>query len=201
VIAKAHSATLSGIEALPIVVEVDLQGVNDQGMFILVGLPDQAVAESRERVRSSIRNSQMDYPNSRKIVCNLAPGDIRKEGPFLDLPIACALLAVNNQIPLQVFEDTMIIGELGLDGNLRPINGAVSIALMALEKGFKRLILPKANAAEASVAIGVEVYGVTSLLEAVELLNGSMLVQPERFDDSPESRLPEYMVYFSDVKG
>jgi magnesium chelatase family protein len=132
VIAKAHSATLSGIEALPIVVEVDLQGVTDQGMFILVGLPDQAVAESRERVRSAIRNSEMDYPTSRKIVCNLAPGDIRKEGPFLDLPIACAVLAVNNQIPIEVFEDTMIIGELGLDGKMRPINGAVRIALWAL---------------------------------------------------------------------
>ena len=95
-IAKAHSATLSGIEALPIVVEVDLQGVSDTGMFLLVGLPDQAVAESRERVRSSIRNSQMDYPHSKKIVCNLAPGDIRKEGPFLDLPIACAVLAAKS---------------------------------------------------------------------------------------------------------
>ena len=154
-IAKAHSATLSGIEALPIVVEVDLQGITETGMFLLVGLPDQAVAESRERVRSAIRNSEMNYPSSRKIVCNLAPGDIRKEGPFLDLPIACAVLASNGEIPNEVFEDTMIIGELGLDGKLRPINGAVSIALMALEKGFKRLILPKQNAPEAAVALGV----------------------------------------------
>lgn len=200
-IAKAHSATLSGIEALPIVVEVDLQGASDNGMFLLVGLPDQAVAESRERVRSSIRNSEMNYPSSRKIVCNLAPGDIRKEGPFLDLPIACAVLAANNQIPLEVFEDTMIIGELGLDGKMRPINGAVSIALMALEHGFKRLILPSQNAPEAAVAVGIEVYGVSSLLEAVELLNGSPLISPVVFDDSPESRMPEYLVDFSDVKG
>lgn len=200
-IAKAHSATLSGIEALPIVVEVDLQGASDTGMFLLVGLPDQAVAESRERVRSSIRNSEMNYPSSRKIVCNLAPGDIRKEGPFLDLPIACAVLAANNQIPLEVFEDTMIIGELGLDGKMRPINGAVSIALMALEHGFKRLILPSQNAPEAAVAVGIEVYGVSSLLEAVELLNGSPLISPVVFDDSPESRMPEYLVDFSDVKG
>lgn len=200
-IAKAHSATLSGIEALPIVVEVDLQGVTENSTFLLVGLPDQAVGESKERVRAAIRNSQMDFPYSRKIVCNLAPGDIRKEGPFLDLPIACAVLAVNNQIPYQVFEDTMIIGELGLDGNLRPINGAVSIALMAMEQGFKRLILPKQNAPEAAVAMGIDVYGVTSLLDAVELLNGSMLIQPERFDDSPEARMPDYQIDFSDVKG
>ncbi len=200
-IAKAHSATLSGIEALPIVVEVDLQGVTENSTFLLVGLPDQAVGESKERVRAAIRNSQMDFPYSRKIVCNLAPGDIRKEGPFLDLPIACAVLAVTNQIPIQVFENTMIIGELGLDGNLRPINGAVSIALMALENGFERLILPKQNAPEAAVAMGLDVYGVTTLLDAVELLNGSMLIQPERFDDSPEARRPEYLVDFSDVKG
>ena len=200
-IAKAHSATLSGIEALPIVVEVDLQGVTENSTFLLVGLPDQAVGESKERVRAAIRNSQMDFPYSRKIVCNLAPGDIRKEGPFLDLPIACAVLAVTNQIPIQVFEKTMIIGELGLDGNLRPINGAVSIALMALENGFERLILPKQNAPEAAVAMGLDVYGVTTLLDAVELLNGSMLIQPERFDDSPEARRPEYLVDFSDVKG
>ncbi len=200
-IAKAHSATLSGIEALPIVVEVDLQGVTENSTFLLVGLPDQAVGESKERVRAAIRNSQMDFPYSRKIVCNLAPGDIRKEGPFLDLPIACAVLAVTNQIPIQVFENTMIIGELGLDGNLRPINGAVSIALMALENGFERLILPKQNAPEAAVAMGLDVYGVTTLLDAVELLNGSMLIQPERFDDSPEARRPEYTVDFSDVKG
>jgi magnesium chelatase family protein len=201
VIAKAHSATLSGIEALPIVIEVDLQGPRDDGMFLLVGLPDQAVAESRERVRSSIRNSHLEYPHSHKIVCNLAPGDIRKEGPFLDLPIACAVLASNKQIPLQALEGTMIIGELGLDGNLRPINGAVSIALMALEQGFERLILPKQNAPEAAVAMGVDVYGVTTLVEAVELLNGSMLVMPERFDDSPEARMPDYKIDFSDVKG
>ena len=200
-IAKAHSATLSGIEALPIVVEVDLQGVTENSTFLLVGLPDQAVGESKERVRAAIRNSQMDFPYSRKIVCNLAPGDIRKEGPFLDLPIACAVLAVTNQIPIQVFENTMIIGELGLDGNLRPINGAVSIALMALENGFERLILPKQNAPEAAVAMGLDVYGVTTLLDAVELLKGSMLIQPERFDDSPEARRPEYLVDFSDVKG
>ncbi|MEI7983981.1 MAG: YifB family Mg chelatase-like AAA ATPase, partial [Armatimonadota bacterium] len=173
----------------------------ENSTFLLVGLPDQAVGESKERVRAAIRNSQMDFPYSRKIVCNLAPGDIRKEGPFLDLPIACAVLAVTNQIPIQVFENTMIIGELGLDGNLRPINGAVSIALMALENGFERLILPKQNAPEAAVAVGLDVYGVTTLLDAVELLNGSMLIQPERFDDSPEARRPEYSVDFSDVKG
>ena len=198
-IAKANSATLSGIEALPIVVEVDLQPITDR-MFVLVGLPDQAVAESRERVRSAIKNSGLDFPR-KTVMCNLAPGDIRKQGPWLDLPIACAILAANESIPIESLHETMILGELGLDGILRPIDGAVSVALMALEKGFKRLILPKVNALEAAVAVGVDVYGVTNLIEAVELLNGSTLFDPVKFDDSPNARLPDYQIDFADVKG
>jgi magnesium chelatase family protein len=198
-IAKANSATLNGIEALPIVCEVDLQPITDRG-FVIVGLPDQAVAESRERVRSAIKNSGLDYPK-KTIMCNLAPGDIRKQGPWLDLPMSCAVLVAHGAIPHEALEGTMILGELGLDGQLRPIDGAVSVALMALEKGFKRLILPKINASEASVAVGVDVYGVESLIEAVELLNGSMLYQPVHFDDSDDARLPDYNIDFSDVKG
>lgn len=198
-IAKAHSATLSGIEALPIVAEVDLQPWRDIS-FVMVGLADQAVAESKERVRAAINNSGFSMPK-RTIMCNLAPGDIRKQGPWLDLPIACAILASDGVLPVSELEDTLIIGELGLDGILRPVDGAVSVALMALEKGFKRLILPAKNAEEAAVAVGVDVYGVRTLLEAVELLNGSMLIGPVLFDDSPSSRLPEYGVDFSDVKG
>ncbi|HLO96979.1 MAG TPA: magnesium chelatase domain-containing protein, partial [Fimbriimonas sp.] len=180
-IAKAHSATLSGIEALPIVIEIDLQPSKENDMFAIVGLPDQAVGESRERVRTAIRNSELDMPRNRRILCNLAPGDIRKEGPFLDLPIACAVLAANDVLPSRELESTIIIGELGLDGVLRPINGAVSVAIMAIQHGFKRLILPKANAPEAAVAADLEVYGVRTLVEAVELLNGSPLVAPEFF--------------------
>lgn len=198
-IAKAHSATLNGIEALPIVVEVDLQPIREPA-FIMVGLADQAVAESKERVRTAIKNSGFSIPK-RTIMCNLAPGDIRKQGPWLDLPIACAILAGDEVLPASELEGTVIIGELGLDGLLRPIDGAVSVALMALEKGFKRLILPRQNAMEAAVAVGLDVFGVSTLLEAIELLNGSPLIAPVHFDDSPESRMPEYAVDFSDVKG
>ncbi|MBI3721310.1 MAG: hypothetical protein HY248_02050 [Fimbriimonas ginsengisoli] len=116
-VAKAHSATLIGIDALPIVVEVDLQGQKND--FIMVGLPDKAVEESKERVKTAMRNSELDFPY-RRIVCNLAPGDIRKEGPFLDLPIAAAILAMSGQLPASELEGTMILGELGLDGALRP---------------------------------------------------------------------------------
>lgn len=199
-IAKAHSATLNGIEALPIVVEVDLQSAQENAMFVIVGLPDQAVGESKERVRTAVRNSGLDFPRKR-VLCNLAPGDVRKEGPFLDLPIACAVLAANEVLPASELDDTLLIGEMGLDGVMRPVDGAVSVALMALEKGFKRLIMPIQNAREAAVAVGVDVYGVRSLLEAVEILNGSMLIDPIRFDDSDDAKLPHYEVDYSDVKG
>ncbi len=199
-IAKAHSATLNGIEALPIVVEVDLQSAQENAMFVIVGLPDQAVGESKERVRTAVRNSGLDFPRKR-VLCNLAPGDVRKEGPFLDLPIACAVLAANEVLPASELDDTLLIGEMGLDGVMRPVDGAVSVALMALEKGFKRLIMPIQNAREAAVAVGVDVYGVRTLLEAVEILNGSMLIDPIRFDDSDDAKLPHYEVDYSDVKG
>lgn len=198
-IAQAHSATLLGIEALPIVVEMDLVPATEL-KFIMVGLPDKAVEESRDRVRSAIRNSQLDFP-ARKIVCNLAPGDIRKEGPWLDLPIAAALLGSNGVFPISELEDALILGELGLDGVLRPIDGAVSVALMAVEKGFRRLILPAANAGEAAVAPGLEVYGVTTLLDMVELFNGSMMITPFEFKESEAARLPDYGVDYADVKG
>jgi len=203
VIAQAHSATLIGIEALPIVVEVDLMGpVQDSGErnFVLVGLPDKAVQESKERVRAAMKNSGLNFPN-RRIMCNLAPGDIRKEGPWLDLPMALAICAVDGQVPRDELDKTLILGELGLDGELRPIDGAVSVALMARERGFRRLIVPEANAPEAAVAVGVEVYGARRLLDAVELLNGSTLFTPQRFEHSAEAILPEYGVDFSDVKG
>ena len=202
-IAQTFSATLVGIDAVPIVIEVDLQGgIQGDGerYFLLVGLPDAAVKESKERVRTAIRNSGLDFPN-RKIMCNLAPGDIRKEGPWLDLPMAVAVCAANRQIAMSELESTLLLGELGLDGTLRPIDGAVSVALMAMEKGFKRLIVPVQNAQEAAVATGVDVYGVDSLLQAVELLNGSPELSPVKFDESPSTRLVEYMVDYHDVKG
>ncbi|MFZ4507283.1 MAG: YifB family Mg chelatase-like AAA ATPase [Fimbriimonas sp.] len=202
-IAQAHSATLIGIEALPIVVEVDLVGTiqDNTGNFLLVGLPDKAVTESRDRVKTAMRNSELDFPNKR-ILCNLAPGDIRKEGPWLDLPMALALCAVTGQVPISELEDTLFLGELGLDGTLRPIDGAVSVALMALEKGFRRLVVPEGNAAESAIAPGLEVYGVRTLLDAVELMNGGGgLFSPQPIAVMQEAAPPEYLVDFADVKG
>jgi magnesium chelatase family protein len=198
-IAQAHSATVIGIDALPVVVEVDLRPGSQEQNFIMVGLPDQAVSESKVRVRSAIKNSELNWPGV-LIVCNLAPGDLRKEGPALDLPIAAAVLAACGQVPIAELADTMILGELGLDGMLRPVDGAVSIALMAMEQGFKRLILPKQNASEAAVAPGVDVYGIERLTDLVNLLNGADF-EPERFEHSEVASLPDYPLDYSDVKG
>lgn len=197
-IAQAHSATLVGIEALPVTVEVDLR-YDPDFKFIMVGLPDKAVEESRERVRAAMYNSELDFPK-KKIICNLAPGDIRKEGPSLDLPIAAAILAATEQVPQRELESTLILGELGLDGTLRPIDGAVNIALMAVEKGYRRLVVPMHNAAEAAVAPGLEVFGVQTLLELAELLNGSSQIKPFEFVLDGEAEF-DYSVDYSDVKG
>ena len=197
-VAQANAATLVGIDAVPVVVELDFMGAKSE--FVIVGLPDKAVQESKERVSMAVRNSGFAFPY-RRIVCNLAPGDVRKEGPWLDLPIAAALLAATDQIPPSMLDDLMVLGELSLDGGLRPIDGAVSVALMAAERGFRRLVLPKANAAEASVAEGIEVYGVQSLVELVELLHGATRYQPERFVRDAEAERPDYGVDYADVKG
>lgn len=199
-ISKVHSATLIGIEAFPVTAEVDFRPPTGENLFQLVGLPDKAVSESQVRTRSAISNSELRFPNQ-KVICNLAPGDIRKEGPFLDLPIAVAILAGAEQVSNDLLEETMMMGELGLDGKLRPIAGAVSIALMAKEQGFKRLILPRENAAEAAVVPGLDVYGFESLIQAVELLNGSEELKPFVFDLEDACREFRYEVDYSDVKG
>jgi len=197
-IAKANAATLSGIDALPVVVEVDL--LKGDNRFDLVGLPDKAVQESEARVRASIRNSGMTFPNA-KVICNLAPGDIRKEGPSLDLPIAVAVLAASGQVPLASLEKTVFVGELGLDGNLRSIDGAVNVALMCHEMGIDRLIVPRMNASEAAVTESVTVFGMNNLIEVAELLNGSLTYEPYRHSAGTTTSMPAYDVDYSDVKG
>lgn len=197
-IARGYSATLIGIDAYPVTIEVDFRPPGDPP-FQMVGLPDQAVGESKVRVRSAIRNSGLNFPNN-MIICNLAPGDVRKEGPALDLPIALTILACDGTVPLSELEGTLILGELGLDGTVRPVAGAVSVAIMARAEGYRRVILPMATAEEAVITTDVEVYGVTTLVEAVSLLNGHD-VKPLVFDDRPQIRIPDFEFDYSDVKG
>ena len=203
-IAKAYSATLVGIEALPIVIEVDLipfhGGEQDNQFFRLVGLPDKAVEESRHRVRGAMRQSELEFPTKRVLV-NLAPGDLRKEGPWLDLPIALGILAATGAIAEGALDETIVLGELGLDGILRPIDGAVSVALMARERGFRRLIVPKANAQEAAIAAEVAVFGVETLVEAVATLNGAGPSETTLDAGEGSRQMPVYNVDYADVKG
>src|SRR3989338_10215260 len=150
--AKVNSCGLIGVNAYQVEIEVDISG----GLpgFILVGLPDTAINESRERVRSAIKSSNLEFP-SKKIVVNLAPADTKKAGPTYDLPIAVGILAANNILNKNNLEDIYIVGELGLSGKVRPVNGVLSFAILAKEKKIKGVIVPKENLAEASLIDGV----------------------------------------------
>jgi magnesium chelatase family protein len=148
-----------------------------------------------------MRNSGLQFPHTQRVMVNLAPGDIRKEGPWLDLPLAIGIGAVSGWVAREELSGTLMLGELGLDGALRPIDGAVSVAIMASEHGFHRLIVPKANAAEAAAVGELTVYGVETLTEAVELLNGATHLQPVPLEDASVYQAPDYGVDFSDVKG
>src|SRR5215216_2541566 len=170
-LATLRSAAVFGVDAYPVHVEVDVSfGLPH---FTMVGLPDATVRESRDRVRSAIRNCGFDFPHHR-ITVNLAPADVRKAGSSFDLPIALGLLAVSGRLKRPTIDDTVVLGELSLDGAITGIRGVLPIAVSARRLGVSRLLLPPQNAAEASVVDGLEVCVVRSLAEAVDALN-----QPE----------------------
>ena len=170
---KARSAAVYGIDANIIDVEVDFSGVKTmEETFHTVGLPDAAVRESRDRVRSAIKNSGFDVPPTR-ITINLAPADIKKEGSGFDLPIAIGILGAYRALQIESLDDFLLVGELGLDGSLRAVQGMLPIAVAARAKGIKNLIIPASNAREAAVVQGVKVYPVKTLLEVRELLNSA----------------------------
>jgi magnesium chelatase family protein len=181
-VCRAISLSLFGIEALPVEVEVDVSA----GLpgFSIVGLPDVAVQEARERVRVAISNSGYKFP-TRKVIVNLAPANLRKEGAAFDLPIALAILAVSGSLPAENLEGAGVVGELSLDGGLRGIRGALSMAEGARREDLRRLILPEVNAPEAAAIDGVEVFGVRTLREAADFLRGRAEVartQPSSYD-------------------
>lgn len=196
-VTKSRGATLVGIDAVPVDIEVHMEG--GDAKFIMVGLPDKAVQESQERVRAAIHNSDLHWPGW-KLIVNLAPGDIRKEGPALDLPIAAAILAGAGNCRAEDLADTVLAGELGLDGALRKIDGALNIALMCAANGIKRLIVPAQNAAEAAVVPNLEVFGLSSLQDLARLLNVGDL-QPFQHQETDRIATSDYKVDFSDVKG
>ena len=166
-LASLRSAAVFGVDAYPVHIEVDVAfGLPH---FTMVGLPDATVRESRDRVRSAIRNSGFEFPHHR-ITVNLAPADVRKAGSSFDLPIALGLLATSGPLTRRAVDDTVIVGELSLDGGINGIRGVLPIAVAARRLGLKRLLLPPQNAAEASVVEGLDVCVARSLPEAVDAL-------------------------------
>lgn len=195
-IVKSFACALYGIDAFTVSVEVD---VSAGTKTFMAGLPDNAVKESRQRVESALKNSGFYYPG-KKIIINLAPADVKKEGTSYDLAIAIGVLAASKQIEVDVLDKYIIVGELSLDGSILPINGALSIAVEAKKNGFIGLILPSANVREASVVDGLDVYAFNDLTEVVTFLQDQSLFSPVIYDESLEED-STFLFDFADVKG
>ena len=196
---KTYCCAVYGIEAIPITVETNIgRGIN----FYLVGLPDNAVKESHQRIKAAFSNNQFKFPG-KEITINMAPADIRKEGSAYDLAIAVGILAASGQITSSVIDDYMIMGELSLDGGLQSIKGALPIAVRARNDGFKGVILPKQNAQEAAIVSGIDVIGVETLSNLVDHLNGERVIEPEivQMKTNVSEQANDNLIDFEDVKG
>lgn len=196
---KTFGAAVQGINATIVTVEVNVsQGIR----FLHVGLPDNAVKESHERIASALNYNGLKMPKM-QIVINMAPADIRKEGSAYDLCLAIGILAASEQIQNPELERYVIMGELSLDGGLQPIKGVLPIAIKAREEGFKGLILPKQNAREAAVVNNLDVYGVENIREVFEFLNGTADIEPTVVNTREEffTNISHLDINFSDVKG
>ena len=196
---KTYGSAFYGIKATTITIEVSVsQGIN----FHLVGLPDSAVKESQQRISTALITNGYKLPG-KKVVINMAPADIRKEGSAYDLPLAIGILAASEQIEYKDLEHYVIMGELSLDGTLRPIKGTLPIAIQARSEGFKGFIVPKENAREAAVVDSLEVYGAETLKEVIDFLNGKNNINATVVNTREEffSNQARYDVDFCDVKG
>ena len=199
-VARLYSSTFSGIEALSVEVEVDVSARGFSGSA-LVGLPDAAVKESLDRVRAAMENSGYDYPRNRSVI-NLAPADLRKEGPAFDLPIALGLLIANGDITCERLDDYLIVGELALGGDVRPVRGVLSSAMLAQQSGRRGILVPEVNGPEAAVVDGLEVIPVSSLTQAVGFLTGELPLEPMEVDmDEVFATSSQYDVDFAEVRG
>lgn len=196
---KTYGYAVNGIEAIKIIIETNItQGVN----FFLVGLPDSAVKESQQRIQAALKNINYRMPG-KQITINMAPADIRKEGSAYDVTIAIGILAASEQITITSLEDSVIMGELALDGTLRPIKGALPMAIKAKKDGFKKIFLPSENAAEAAIVEGLEVYPVQHLKQLIDHLNNNELIEPLKIniEELFIKKLNDYELDFADVKG
>ncbi len=198
-LARVNSATILGIDAHPVQVEVDIS--RGRNIFNIVGLPDVAVKESRDRVQAAIRNSGFEFPLE-TITVNLAPADIRKEGPTFDLPIALGILIAHGQVHIDEMDDCAVVGELSLDGSIRPISGALPMALGAREWGLRALVVPPDNGKEAAVVADFEIYTAPTLYDCVCLIEQGFMDEPVQVDlEELALEAAPYAVDFADVKG
>ena len=196
---KTYGSAIYGVDAITITVETSVEiGVN----FLMVGLPDSAVKESQQRIESALSQNGFRFPG-KKIVINMAPADIRKEGSAYDLTLAIGILAASEQIKNDHVGDYILMGELSLDGGLRPIKGALPIAIESLRQGFKGIILPKENAEEAAIVSSLKVYGAEHILDVIRFFNGEKSLQPTEINTREEfnTHRENYAWDFSDVRG
>jgi magnesium chelatase family protein len=199
-LAKALSGTCVGIEALCVDIEADVSQASDKSHLIIVGLPDTAVREAKDRVLAAIKNSGGDV-SSLFCTVNLAPAHVKKEGAFFDLPMALAILSALGSIPKQVLEGVFVVGELGLSGVTRPITGALAFAWLALKTGCRAIIVPRENANEAALVPGIEVIAASSLSEAIHILCGKMKApEIQKPTLTASSRCPK-RVDFAEIRG
>src|ERR1700704_1266565 len=198
-LAKIYSAAVYGVDAYE--VEVEVNGAHGDPKIFIVGLPDTAVKESLHRVTTAVTNSGYRWPRGRTTV-NLAPADIKKEGPSFDLPIALGMVAVTEEINSTPFENFSFVGELALDGAVRPVKGVLPVALEARKRGKRALFVPEANAREAAMVDKIDIYAVQNLRQTFQFLRGELPLLPERGDLAGFfSTHQDYDVDFSDVKG
>jgi magnesium chelatase family protein len=195
-LANVATFAIDGVDSREVTVEVDLR--RGLPVFTIVGLPDRAVREARERVRAALLNSGLDFPLQR-LTANLAPANVRKAGPSFDLALAVAVLAASEQVPLEEVSRYAVSGELSLSGTLRSAFGAVAVAAGARRAGYERLVVPVEDAAEAALVDGIEVYGVDSLERLVALLRGDF--RPEPAAPAPPSPRPPGVADLADVRG
>ena len=198
-LAKVLSSAILGVDAYKVEVEVDI--TRGLPSFSTVGLPEGAVRESKERVKSAVKNSGYEFP-SKKITVNLAPADIKKEGTAFDLPMAVGILVATEVVETSKLGDFLVLGELSLDGRIKPIKGSLPIAVAARENGIKGIIVPRDNAREGAVVKGIDVLAVETLADVVDFLNNSLSIEPTTVDleDIFKNNLT-YPVDFNEVKG
>ena len=196
-LARVYSCAVIGLDG--VIVEVEVDFTNGLPAMIIVGLPDAAVQESRERVQTAVKNAGLHFPRHR-IVVNLAPASVRKEGPAYDLPIALGVIILSGRLPLETVQDTLVVGELSLDGIVRHTRGILPMAAAARANGYKRMAVPEVDAAEAALIPGLEIIPVKTLAHLYDHLTARQLIEP--FQASGDELAPLFVpTDFAEVKG